>query len=91
MWDKFREVQQLHLKAARQLKSPGEDGLGVFLNHAYSDGLSKYDGQQKQLCGTLKRLEDIEKSIKEDLADETHQLISKVLIPPIAYRNSRTD
>lgn len=91
MWDKFREVQQLHLKAAQQLEFPEENELSIFLNHAYADGLPKYGGQRKQLSETLKRLEDIKKSIKEDLADKTRQLISKVFIFPTRYCNSRTD
>lgn len=89
MWDKFREVQQLHLKAAQQLEFPGENELSIFLNHA--DGLPKYNGQRKQLSETLKRLKDIEKSIREDLADKTRQLISKVPISPTTYHNSRID
>lgn len=74
--EKFCEVQQSHLNVVRRLGFPEEDGLGVFLNHA--DALPAYDSERKQLSKTLGRLEDIEKTIKEDLVGAARQLVSKV-------------
>lgn len=64
------------MEAVRQLGFPEENGLDVFFNRA--DTLPAYDSQRKQLSETLKRLEDIGRTIKEDLVDAARQLVSKV-------------
>lgn len=82
IWDKFREVQKSHLGAARQLELPEENGLGVFLNHVglRLDVLATDGGGREELSEVLRKLEDIKRTIREGLVDETRRLISEVFI-----------